>query len=278
MTLTYLQAVNSVLSGIGAVQTSSLTSADVAVQRCKGYVNEAFEQILSEYDWKWNFGSVSLGPTAEPDVFSVAGMNDIQSLLIKYDDGSTFTYEPVDDTVALLYSPVQFTEEAIWATGVVYAAGAVAGYANNIYTTTAGGTAGVTPPTHTSGSVSDGGVTWTFTRTFTIPGVPTVWSKITDSLVRIRPYPGPLMLQRLTVSGYKSVVRLSTDSDSYPNMPIEWEGLVTNLATGIAALKHLDDPQTANNFMKTYRDRLGILQTKARRGMRASVANHGIRL
>ena len=32
----------------------------------------------------------------------------------------------------------------------------------NLYKTTAGGTAGATAPTHTSGSVSDGGVTWDY--------------------------------------------------------------------------------------------------------------------
>jgi len=51
---------------------------------------------------------------------------------------------------------------ATWATGTAYAAGSYTFYNGNYYKTTAGGTAGATAPTHTSGSVSDGGVTWTY--------------------------------------------------------------------------------------------------------------------
>jgi hypothetical protein len=49
-----------------------------------------------------------------------------------------------------------------WASGVLYAANTYTFYNGNYYTTTAGGTTGNTAPTHTSGSASDGGVTWTY--------------------------------------------------------------------------------------------------------------------
>jgi hypothetical protein len=51
---------------------------------------------------------------------------------------------------------------APWATATVYAAGAYTARQSRIYRTTLGGTSGVTPPTHSSGDASDGGVTWTF--------------------------------------------------------------------------------------------------------------------
>lgn len=54
-------------------------------------------------------------------------------------------------------------KRSLWATATVYGAGAIVGSRGNIYTTTVGGTSGVTAPTHSSGSVSDGGVTWTAT-------------------------------------------------------------------------------------------------------------------
>ena len=44
----------------------------------------------------------------------------------------------------------------------VVSAGAKRGYGGRLYTTSAGGTCGSTPLTHTTGSASDGGVTWAF--------------------------------------------------------------------------------------------------------------------
>jgi hypothetical protein len=50
-----------------------------------------------------------------------------------------------------------------WVTATVVAAGAYCDTgAGNVYTTTAGGTTGATQPTHTVGTVSDGGVLWTY--------------------------------------------------------------------------------------------------------------------
>lgn len=55
---------------------------------------------------------------------------------------------------------------ATWTTATVYAPGAVrsnaVGLNSYVYTTTAGGTSGATAPTHSTGSVSDGGVSWTY--------------------------------------------------------------------------------------------------------------------
>lgn len=51
---------------------------------------------------------------------------------------------------------------ATWVTATSYAAAAYTFYNGNYYTTTAGGISGATPPTHTSGSASDGGVTWDY--------------------------------------------------------------------------------------------------------------------
>lgn len=53
----------------------------------------------------------------------------------------------------------------LWSASGSYAAAEWVYYGSNIYQTAAGGTSGATPPTHTSGDVSDGGVTWTFKKT-----------------------------------------------------------------------------------------------------------------
>lgn len=51
---------------------------------------------------------------------------------------------------------------ATWAASTNYSAGAYTFYNGNYYQTAAGGVSGATAPTHTSGSASDGGVTWTY--------------------------------------------------------------------------------------------------------------------
>jgi parallel beta-helix repeat protein len=53
-----------------------------------------------------------------------------------------------------------------WATGVVTASNQYIKNGLNIYYSTAAGTTGATAPTHTSGTVSDGGVTWRYIRSF----------------------------------------------------------------------------------------------------------------
>jgi hypothetical protein len=52
-----------------------------------------------------------------------------------------------------------------WVTGKAIAAGSYCFNAGNLYYTAAGGTTGAAAPTVTSGSVSDGTVTWTFVQT-----------------------------------------------------------------------------------------------------------------
>lgn len=66
------------------------------------------------------------------------------------------------DTLVFEYMSCNWLRPKTWVTGTSYAAGTYISYDGNIYSTTAGGTAGSTAPTHTSGSSSDGGVTWTY--------------------------------------------------------------------------------------------------------------------
>jgi len=49
-----------------------------------------------------------------------------------------------------------------WTSGVTYSANSYTFYNGNYYTTSVGGVTGATAPTHTSGSASDGGVTWDY--------------------------------------------------------------------------------------------------------------------
>jgi len=66
------------------------------------------------------------------------------------------------DTIKFEYMTCNWLLPKTWVTGTSYAAGEYVSYNGNIYKTTSGGTSGSTAPTHTSGSSSDGGVTWTY--------------------------------------------------------------------------------------------------------------------
>lgn len=68
-------------------------------------------------------------------------------------------------TMAFEYISRSLFRPRTWATGTVFAASSYCSYNGNIYSTTAGGTTGATPPTHTTGSASDGGVTWVYFST-----------------------------------------------------------------------------------------------------------------
>lgn len=74
----------------------------------------------------------------------------------------TPTAATAGQTVIFEYVADRPVRPKTWTTSTVFAAGSYCFYNGNYYTTTAGGTTGATAPTHTSGSVSDGGVTWAF--------------------------------------------------------------------------------------------------------------------
>ena len=73
----------------------------------------------------------------------------------------------------------------IWASGQAVTAGQYRGRFGRRYVAATSGTTGVTPPTHTSGTVSDGGVSWTYvdnrSQFFTPIGVSMLgWSDVDD--------------------------------------------------------------------------------------------------
>jgi len=65
--------------------------------------------------------------------------------------------------LAFEYQSANFVQPVQWTTGTAFAAGAYCSNGGNLYSTVAGGTSGATPPTWTSGSNTDGGITWVYT-------------------------------------------------------------------------------------------------------------------
>lgn len=66
------------------------------------------------------------------------------------------------DTIIFEYIAERSVRPRTWTASTLYAANTYTFYNGNYYSTTAGGTTGSNPPVHTSGSASDGGVTWTY--------------------------------------------------------------------------------------------------------------------
>jgi len=66
------------------------------------------------------------------------------------------------NTCVFEYYSRNWVRPKTWVTATAFSAGTYCFYNGNYYSTSAGGTTGATPPTHTSGSASDGAVTWAY--------------------------------------------------------------------------------------------------------------------
>lgn len=66
------------------------------------------------------------------------------------------------NTLVLEYQSKNWIRPKTWAASTAFAAGAYCFYNGNWYYTSSAGTTGSTAPTHTTGSTSDGGITWAY--------------------------------------------------------------------------------------------------------------------
>ena len=90
-------------------------------------------------------------------LFQIRGLSNSE-LLISPTPGASYS----GDIIIFEYIADRSVRPKQWTTSTVFAAGAYCFNNGNYYKTTAGGTTGATAPTHTSGSASDGGVTWDY--------------------------------------------------------------------------------------------------------------------
>jgi len=89
------------------------------------------------------------------DEFQIRGITDSRLEILPVSDSST-------DTIIFEYVSDRTITPKKWASGQSFGNNSYCLYNGNYYTTATGGTAGATPPTHTSGSASDGVLTWTY--------------------------------------------------------------------------------------------------------------------
>lgn len=132
----------------------------------------AFSRYQYETFWNQSTRWRVLGPMSEQEYaeirgfgleptiyqrFQIRGLSNTE-LLINPTPGANNN----GDTLIFQYIADRSVVPVTWSSGMVFAANTYCFYNGNYYVTTGGGTTGATAPTHTSGSVSDGGVTWTY--------------------------------------------------------------------------------------------------------------------
>jgi hypothetical protein len=148
--------------------------ASGAITTVAGQATYALPAAFSryQYDTFWNQSTRwrILGPISEQEYaemvgfgltatiytrFQIRGINNTELLLTPApgSSGEILVFEYIAD---------RSVRPATWAASTYYAPNAYTFYNGNYYQTAAGGTSGATPPTHTSGSASDGGVTWDY--------------------------------------------------------------------------------------------------------------------
>lgn len=110
---------------------------------------------LSEIEYAEFLGSAVPAETA--GYFTIQGVSD-----------STFTVYPTPgtgeagETIIFRYVSARPVRPQTWVTGLSIAIGDYSFYDGNYYSATSAGTTGASAPVHTSGSDSDGGVTWAY--------------------------------------------------------------------------------------------------------------------
>lgn len=110
---------------------------------------------LSPQEWQWRkSGIVSSGPRQR---FRIKGSADNQ-FYIDPTPGSS------DASLLLVYEyqSANWVRPKTWVTATNFVASSYCFYNGNFYFTASGGTTGATAPTHTSGTASDGGVSWAY--------------------------------------------------------------------------------------------------------------------
>lgn len=110
---------------------------------------------ISEQDWAQIQG-YGLMPTIYQR-FQIRGMSNNELLI-----NPTPTAANAGQILIFEYIADRSVKPVNWTTGTAFAANSYCFNNGNYYQTTAGGTTGATAPTHTSGSASDGAVTWTY--------------------------------------------------------------------------------------------------------------------
>lgn len=124
------------------------------------------------YDTFWNQSSrwKVYGPLSPQDYAAIRGWeyteSPFQNFVFKGATDNEIVIEPTPtssgDIIIFEYISDRVVMPKRWVASTFFAANSYCSYNGNYYTTTLGGTTGATAPTWTTGSSSDGSVTWTY--------------------------------------------------------------------------------------------------------------------
>jgi hypothetical protein len=130
----------------------------------------AFSYYQYETFWNQSTRWRVLGPISEQDYAQIQGFGLMPTIYQRFQirgmSNTELLISPTPQTSGQVLIFEYISDRCVvpktWTASTSFAANAYCIYNGNYYQTTAGGTTGATAPTHTSGSVSDGGVTWTY--------------------------------------------------------------------------------------------------------------------
>lgn len=118
---------------------------------------------LGATNWTWDNLPITGGPFKdqnEADITArLSAVADVGDTVVLTVTPGGFEAGHVGSLFELEHDDVSTT---LWDNGLAVAAGSAIRWDGRFFTTTAGGTTGTIPPTHSSGTVSDGGVSWTY--------------------------------------------------------------------------------------------------------------------
>lgn len=121
----------------------------------------------------------------------------------------------------------------VWASGQSVATGDKRGYQQKIYTAASSGTTGATPPTHTSGTVSDGAVNWTFTESTYMTPIGMTAMAMNDVLDGNATWAAYFEVQRASGAGKCYALEIDTKNKGSDVAPDAYNYLPTGSTVGI---------------------------------------------
>lgn len=129
-----------------------------------------FSQYHYDTWWNQSDGWRLIGPMSPQEYGAFQGDNITSTIYDRFQirgiTNNQITYFPTPtasgEIIIFEYMAARPIRPATWATGQSITSGQYRFYNGNYYTATTTGTTGATPPTHTTGSASDGTVTWAY--------------------------------------------------------------------------------------------------------------------